>query len=1408
MKYQKNKYYLGVDCGSVSLKAVVLNEKKDILWLDYRRTHGQPLKILAESIRDMFNDTDIDEFQAVVTTGSARNIVGKILNGKAVNEIHTHGLAGAHLYPDAKSIIEIGGQDSKLIFLEKNNADETIIVDSVMNDICAAGTGSFLDQQAFRMGITVEELSRLAAASENPAKIAGRCSVFTKTDMIHLQQGGVSKADLSAGLCEATVRTYMESLIKGKKIAAPILFQGGVANNEGMRLAFEKLLKLKKGDMIIPKEFDIMGAIGSCLYALKKNLNNVQTKEQIMGAVQKDHSLAIKHSGLPCLADSFTEYLPSEFPDKGTGDSGVYLGIDVGSVSAKLVAIDQSKNLIYKKYLPINGEPFESVKICLADFHQKHPDFKVAGVGVTGSGRNFIAKAVGADSVKNEITAQAYAAITLVPDVDTIFEIGGQDSKYIRADNGTVVDFIMNKTCAAGTGSFLAEQAARLDIDLKKQFSDMAFQSQSPVDMGTRCTVFMETDCIHYQQNNVDKADILSGLSYSIAKNYLEKVVGNQPIGDKIVFQGGVAFNKSVAAAFGTLLGKTITVPPHHEVTGALGIAYISCDEALMNQETSFRGFDLENRIHNKKTIDCSGCSNVCSLINVTYEDGSTAIYGDNCGRYENQVPGAASEFPNYFAKREALLNSFTVKKKGKRGTIGIPSMLLYFEMFPMWATFFNEIGFSVITSKSNSKKTYEEGMSKVLADTCFPIKAAYGAIQDLHNQGVEKIFVPFIINMEDEGYQTLFGHNCQYVQIIPDMIKASMDVELYSPVFRLKGDPRRIEKAFVDVACQLGVGETEAILAYTKAIEEQTQFMDRCKDLGKESLEQINEFDKVFVLIGHPYIIHDKFFNLNIVKRLSKLNIPVIPGDMLPLDHSNDQAKHLDLIWKTNNRAINIANYIHAHNKTSKTKLLPVLMTTFGCAPDSMLTPYLNEIFDTQPWLEIELDEHNSITGVLTRCEAFWESANAGNKEFKSFTDMEKLVTSDVTIEDIKREDRTLYVHEFSEAFVSVVEALRKNNVRSELIQETTVQSNMLGRTLSNEKHCRTYQVLLGDYMATTMLDGYDPERSAFMTFGYDEACRLALFKDLHELVLKEKGGGDVWLFGPTPDDPVDWIKKFGLALSVDMWEAMVSHDYLSRLKFEIRPYEEIPGSTDDTYKRAVDILHEGIWKNNVINHFKKAMDCMKTVKTVQRNLLKIGVVGDAFTRVHKYSMNAIFDGIEQNGGVVIIPPSWHDFILYGAEVRATHLKEAKQHEFWEMVTQGIKVLGGSKEKIEKIAGDYSAMFPDQSNKWLFKNAGKYMNTDIAPVLPSMFIGKTVDFVEQRDIDGLMNAHGFNCMLGKISTACYNPIRIANGGVPMLTFIDDGLQQTNISTRIEAFMDQARTYKEKKEWVEMKKAG
>jgi predicted CoA-substrate-specific enzyme activase len=767
------EYYLGIDLGSVSLNMAVIDSGAQIKASTYRRTEGRPLAILVSCLEDLA--AEFDSFQGIVVTGSGRKLVGSVLDVADVNEIVTQAKAGCYLYPRVRTIVEIGGQDSKLIFVDRDErTGEPVIVDHVLNEVCAAGTGSFLDLQAQRLGMKVEGIGALALRAEHPARISGRCSVFAKSDMVHLLQEGTPKPDIVAGLCNALALNFITNLGKGKPFLEPIVFQGGVAANPGVVKAFEEHLALRPGSLIIPEHFLVMGAFGSALMA--QNGNAALARPRPTDRLIRDVRQALeadprsKPSGrLKPLAPrkSCKETSDTYYGIKGEGAEEVFLGIDVGAVSTNIVLIDNQGQLVAKQYWYTRGELVNTVRTGLEEMADRVGEgVRVCGVGVTGSGRYFVGGFVGADVVVNEISAQARGAIHFDPEVDTVIEIGGQDSKYISCKNGRVLDFEMNKVCAAGTGSFLEEQAARLKVPIRNTFSNLAFSSRLPADLGARCTVFMESDLVHHQQAGESISDLTAGLSYAIVQNYQEKVVGTRKVGNRVLFQGGVAGNESVAAAFENIIGKPITIPEHHNITGALGAALAARDRRPPS--SLFAGFHLKDRPYAVETFECQKCPNVCRIHQIYIEDKLTSYYGSLCGRYDKSTdPDSYAHLPDLFTERQTcLMEGFPEGRDTAEGfgpVIGIPRALGFFDQFPFWSAFFGSLGHPVVLSEATNKTLIQRGLSRVPSETCFPIKAVYGHIVDLISKGVDRIMLPCEIDNREADNRAFRSFNCPY---------------------------------------------------------------------------------------------------------------------------------------------------------------------------------------------------------------------------------------------------------------------------------------------------------------------------------------------------------------------------------------------------------------------------------------------------------------------------------------------------------------------------------------------------------------------------------------------------------------------------------------------------------------------
>ncbi len=564
---------LGVDIGSSATKAVLLDD--GLRPVEFREwpNRGNPAAAFKAVISRIFEGRGALHLRIGIT-GAGRGIIQAPPEIFLSNEVVALALGAAHGHPEARSVIEIGAQTSRWVLLDRAVAAsaEPEILDFALNDVCAAGSGAFLEQQASRLKLTIEEFASLAATAKRGAMIAGRCSVFAKTDMIHLQQKGTPLEEIAYGLCQALARNFVATVLKGREALPPVLLAGGGARNGGLVTAFREVLALGEGDLRLPEPPNFLGALGAAVGAAggAKGLPvpDPGALFQFLKPPRSHHK--VQASALGALEVRGAEE-PSPAPDEFVRG---FLGVDIGSVSTNLVLIDSASRVRAGIYLPTKGRPIEVLREGYLLLREKCPaGFELLGIGTTGSGRHLAGTILQADVVHNEITCQLRSAIHYFPGVDTVFEIGGQDSKFISARDGKILDFTMNKICAAGTGSFLEEQAEILGIRIEEEFSRLAARSLTPSDLGSRCTVFMESELADSLGRGVPVEDISAGLAFSIARNYLEKVVAGRPVGKTVVFQGGVASNPSVVRAFALELGREILVHPHNRISGAIGAA-------------------------------------------------------------------------------------------------------------------------------------------------------------------------------------------------------------------------------------------------------------------------------------------------------------------------------------------------------------------------------------------------------------------------------------------------------------------------------------------------------------------------------------------------------------------------------------------------------------------------------------------------------------------------------------------------------------------------------------------------------------------------------------------------------------------------------------------------------------------
>lgn len=996
-------FWIGIDIGSVAVKGALIDEAGILRKNIYRRSHGRSLDVARSTLIELIDSAPSGSIGGVGMTGSGAPDLARALGALFVNEIIAQARSAIERYPHINTLIEMGGADSKLLRFKRGKDGSISLGDFSMNDMCAAGTGSFLDQQAARMGYEIaEEFGSMALKARRAPRIAGRCSVFAKSDMIHLQQVGTPDYEIIAGLCHALARSYISNVGRGKEFITPIGFVGGVASNSGVVKALREELGLNEADLFIPAESAISGAIGAASLARSSAKSfKFGAIENIIDAldrhVETEADVSRARASLARLDDRFNDQFHRTSIRAIADQDGpipCYIGIDIGSLSTNVVAIDSDGELIARRYLRTKSRPIEAVTIGLKEIGDEL-DGKVIplGVGTTGSGRYMIGDLVGADIVRNEITAQATAAVWFHPEVDTIFEIGGQDSKYISLENGAVVDFEMNKVCAAGTGSFIEERAGKFDLSIEHDFARSAFDARAPGKFGDRCAVFIESDLLASQQKGMSKEDLTAGLSYSIVTNYLNRVVGSRKIGSNILFQGGVAWNKAIVAAFEAKLGVKIKTPPHHDVTGAIGAALIAKrarEKSENPQPSRFVGFDLSERKYKVTTFECKACDNVCSVSRAKFEN-DTHIYGARCDLFDSKASarqidasGEGVDIPDLFSEREKyLFGDYLTKKNFSRPArtngvaapirIGLPRALYFYEHFPFWSTYLEELGFEVVLSGKTNKNLIKEAIETVKAETCFPIKIVYGHIVDLLGKEVDYIFFPSTITANSGQTKFQTSQTCPLAQSAPYMVKGAIEARYLIPPVYFQSADRELANSLAEWMrsefTHLGRGALKR--AYNKARAAQDRFHERARRRGREVIaETIKRGSRPVVLISRSYNGCDSGLNLDLPRKLRAMGKVAAPLDFIELDEDTIAADNPDMYWRSGQKMIAAAEFIRSNEMIDG-----VMISSFKCGPDSFIEYHVHDRLKGKPVLALEIDEHSADAGAVTRLEAYFDS-------------------------------------------------------------------------------------------------------------------------------------------------------------------------------------------------------------------------------------------------------------------------------------------------------------------------------------------------------------------------------------------------------------------------------------------------
>ncbi|MDH7492992.1 MAG: acyl-CoA dehydratase activase [Candidatus Saccharicenans sp.] len=1386
---------VGLDLGLQSIKLVVLDSERQLRLRDSEQVRGNfPAALKAIVRRNLAALSGQDLLIAV--TGAGQNSLAFPETVFKVNEISALAAGTGLVFPQARSVFDIGAESARWVELKVAPDGEIFpeVIDFALNERCAAGTGLFLEQQAYRLRLSVEEFSALAARAKKGAAIAGRCSVFAKSDMIHLQQKGTPAEEIAYGVCLALVRSVTSSLLKGKKISWPLVLAGNIIKNAGVVRAFQEVLAASAGALLYSELSPYLPSIGTSAMVLSRRQEVTATAlEDLLSGTRP--AAGRRFSALKPLRE-LPPSLPSEPTAKVNYPARGYLGIDIGSVSTNLVLVDEQVTVLSGVYLPTRGRPLEVLREGLLELFSRFPaGLEILGIGTTGSGRYLAGRLLRADIIKNEITSQMRSACHYFPEVDTIFEIGGQDSKFIQVEKGRVVDFNLNKICAAGTGSFLEEQAAQMGFRVETEFAVLASASRQPCDLGSRCTVFMESELLNEVSRGQPLPNLVAGLAYSIARNYLEKVVERRPVGQHIVFQGGVASNQAVVRAFSLLLGKEIKVHPYHRISGAIGVA-LEAREAVRKagkkspglaeiREKLFQSFKLTD-------FECRHCPNRCQVMAV--ESGKERVYfGDICERYTaaSRLDPAADDFHNPLTIREKLLEGLISAQATTGLTVGLPAASVYQEFLPFWVTFFSRLGYRVKISPPTNLEIMESGIKLQPAETCLPVKIAIGHLKSLQDDPeVDLVFLPSLVDQHRIKNDSFYF--CNYTENLPHIIPDTAREKLLTAPVYLEPVEASRKLSCENLAALLKEPEEKIARAWAEAWQAQEKFDHRLREQGRQLLKKsFQEKRPVWLISGRPYLLYDGFLNLNFWNHLEKLQLIALPADYLPLEEV-ELARELESSaippWRYPQKMLKAALW-----SSHQPSVYPVFLTNYGCGPDAFCLKQLKRLLPRTPHLVLEFDEHRGEAGLITRLEAFADEVSQHRAASRTAVRLKRVENPEAwPPEELKEIPLVLpYFADHAWAFAG---ALKKSGLKAEVLPPPDEHSLKLGESYSSGKECHAYSFLLGDLLKLAT-DRKPEERLIFFFPGARYSCLLQQYGPAMRQLLQELGQDRILLLTPTLD--YFW-KLIGFDGLKSLYQGLVAVDNLVRIACQLRPYEVNRGEVDQALQEGLRLIEEGLASESLAGALAKIKTRFSQIKVRPEDRPVIGIAGDIYTRQNSFANNRLFEQLEELGAEVWPSPFLVDEIDFTFS-RGFYEKLAKGDLLETVKYAGLNLVREvNLAQVRKKLEFSDLKLKEPRFEELLRSSLTYLNYNNNQTL-FLNVARIIDFA-RKGADGIINVICFNCMLGTTAAAISRRIQKDFGDIPLPTLIYGETETVSTRSRLEAFMEQVKTRHRKKQ--------
>ncbi len=959
--------FIGIDIGSTTVKVVVLDENKRILYKHYGRHYAlvrENTVDLIENLRDLLQGKQVK----VAITGSAGLGMSKDAGIEFVQEVFATRIAVENYLDNIDVVVELGGEDAKILFLTGGNEER-------MNGSCAGGTGAFIDQMASLLNVSLEELDSLSSKHKKIYNIASRCGVFAKSDIQPLLNQGANKTDIAASIYQAVVDQTIAGLAQGREIKGRVAFLGGpLTFQRGLQERFVETLKLDSEHAVFPDDAEYFVALGAALYSM--NRNGMQY-DQLISKLERAQSIKSLVESLPPLFESQDQY--EDFKKRHNGDrvkkvdittyeGDAYLGIDAGSTTIKLILITPEGDILYSFYQSNYGEPIPIVKKHLQKIYELGGNrIRIRSAASTGYGEELVKNAFHLDSNIIETVAHYYAARFYDPQVDFILDIGGQDIKCFKIKNNAVDSIMLNEACSSGCGSFIDTYAQALGYKIE-EFAKLGLFAKHPVNLGSRCTVFMNSSIKQAQKDGADVADIAAGLAISIIKNALYKVIrvsSPKEMGEHIVVQGGTFLNDAVLRSFEMETGKKVIRPPIAGLMGAFGAALYA--KSLDKQfSTILNSSELKTFTHTARAAQCKQCTNNCKLTINIFNENERYFSGNRCERALGRKE--KSQLPNAYRYKLKRLSDYQPRKNAPLGKIGIPMGLNMYENLPFWYTLLTEVGFEVVLSGQSSRETYTKGQHTIPSDTvCYPAKLMHGHIELLLEKGIHTIFYPCMTYNFDE----LSGdnhYNCPVVAYYPELLKANITaldkVRFLYPYFSLsdqKEFTRRVSSYFKE---QFNIPERITRKAVPRAYKEYYRFINDIREYGRKAIKYAEHHGHmVIVLAGRPYHI-DQETNHGIDQLINSLGLVVISEDCVSYLEEKKKVNVLNQ-WTYHARLYSAAQYV-----TKQKNMQLVQLVSFGCGLDAITTDEVRDILEKghKLYTQIKIDEISNLGAAKIR--------------------------------------------------------------------------------------------------------------------------------------------------------------------------------------------------------------------------------------------------------------------------------------------------------------------------------------------------------------------------------------------------------------------------------------------------------